>query len=107
MPHSITPLEAARMMETATIIDVRKAPARNASGLTIPGAARLLPPDAAKRWREFEGKPVILFCVHGHEISQSASALFAENGIDAPYMAGGFEAWRAAGLPVAKADSAT
>lgn len=99
MPRSITPLDAARMMENAVIVDVRKAPARLECGLTIPGALRLLPQDAGARWHEFEGKTVVFFCVHGHEISQTACASLEERHVDAYYMAGGFVEWQAAGLP--------
>jgi rhodanese-related sulfurtransferase len=88
-------------MEAATIIDVRKEPARLESGLTIPGSVRRLPA-LVDVWRhEFEGRPIILFCVHGHEISQGACDRLAESGIDARYLEGGFEAWRESGLPVA------
>nr|WP_281039999.1 rhodanese-like domain-containing protein [Mesorhizobium sp. Z1-4] len=99
MPRSITPSNVAQMLDTAAIVDVRKEQARLKSGRTIPGALRLLPQDAGTRWREFEGQTVVLFCVHGHEVSQTACALFEEKGVDAHYLAGGFEAWQAAGLP--------
>lgn len=100
MPRSISPYEAGRSMDFATIIDVRKEPARRESGLTIKGALRRLPADTGTWWADFKNKPVIVFCVHGHGVSQNACAALAERGIDASYIEGGFEAWRAAKLPV-------
>ncbi len=87
-------------MGVATIVDVRREPARLESGLTIKDALRRLPESAETWWSDFKHKPVIVFCVHGHEVSQNACALLAERGIDARYLKGGFEAWRAAKLPV-------
>ena len=100
MPRSISPLEAERSMEIATLIDVRKEPARLESGLTIPGAQRRTHDTALEWWGQFTGKSVILFCVHGHEVSQNACETLARNGVDARYLEGGFEAWRSAGLAV-------
>ncbi|MEM9100273.1 MAG: sulfurtransferase [Pseudomonadota bacterium] len=45
-----------------------------------------------------EEHPLIAFCVHGHEVSQFASALLMVHGRDARYVIGGFEALVAAGI---------
>ena len=42
-------------------------------------------------------KPVICYCVHGHEVSQGASATLCDLGIDARYLEGGIAEWKAAG----------
>ncbi|MEX0956552.1 MAG: rhodanese-like domain-containing protein [Rhizobiaceae bacterium] len=100
MPCSISPLEAEHSMQFTTLIDVRKEPARLESGLTIPGAQRRTH-DTVMEWRgQFTGKSVVLFCVHGHEVSRNACAALVQNGVDARYLDGGFEAWRSAGLAV-------
>jgi rhodanese-related sulfurtransferase len=44
--------------------------------------------------------------VHGHEVSQAVRGFLADMGIEAMIVEGGFEAWRAADLPVAPVESA-
>jgi rhodanese-related sulfurtransferase len=48
------------------------------------------------------GRRVILLCEHGYSSSLAAAAL-RELGADAGDLAGGFDAWVAAGLPVVPA----
>jgi len=82
------------------LIDVRKQSARLASGFTIAGAVQR-PPFAAESWRaEFKGQSVVVFCVHGHEVSRGVAGFLRDGGIDARILAGGFAAWCAAGKPV-------
>jgi rhodanese-related sulfurtransferase len=68
---------------------------------------RLLP---SARWREHHlaeqwhadiprGARAVVVCVRGRKVSQAAAAQLRRNGIDASFLEGGFEAWRAAGLP--------
>ena len=83
------------------LIDVRKPPARAASGYEIPGSARELPFEAETWWSRHAGHRVVVYCVHGHEVSQGACQFLREKGVEAAYLEGGFEAWREAGLPVA------
>lgn len=82
----------------ALLLDVRRAPAFAAATAMLAGAvwrdpsgvaawAALLPPDAR----------VIVYCVHGHEVSQGVAQHLCERGIDARFLGGGFEGWRAAG----------
>jgi thiosulfate sulfurtransferase len=49
---------------------------------------------------------VAMYCVHGHEVSQAVRGFLAEMDIEAVIVEGGFEAWKAAGLPVAPLESA-
>ncbi|MBO6718768.1 MAG: hypothetical protein JJ913_12490 [Rhizobiaceae bacterium] len=100
MPRSIAPHKALQLMETATFLDVRKEPARLESGETISGARRRLPGDVTQWREEFTGERVFVFCVHGHEVSQGVCDALLAIGCDAHFLEGGFEAWRAAGLPV-------
>jgi rhodanese-related sulfurtransferase len=39
----------------------------------------------------------VVYCVHGHQFSQSAAALLRSIGLDARFLDGGIEAWRDAG----------
>jgi rhodanese-related sulfurtransferase len=80
------------------VLDVRKAAAYEAEPRMIPGALR---PDAdvAAYARYATGRPVVAYCVHGHEVSQEAAATLACAGHEATYLEGGLTAWIAAGLP--------
>ena len=81
------------------LIDVRKPAARNASGLTVPGARYLHPFDALNWWEKCRDRRVAVFCVHGEEVSQAVCGFLRDNGVEAYCVRGGFEAWREAGLP--------
>jgi len=92
--------DAANSGEPTLFVDVRKPKARMASGQTIPGSQFCHPFDALN-WKEsVRGKKVIVFCVHGHEVSQSVCGYLRDEGIGARYLEGGFEAWLEAGYPV-------
>jgi rhodanese-related sulfurtransferase len=82
------------------LVDVRKPPARAASGHAIPGSVRELPFDVEDWWSRYSDHKVVVYCVHGHEVSQGACESLRAKGIEASYLEGGFEAWREAGLPV-------
>ena len=43
---------------------------------------------------------VVVYCMHGHNVSQLAAAALRARGITARTLRGGLEAWQAAGLPV-------
>ena len=45
------------------------------------------------------GGLVVAYCVAGHEVSQGAAAQLRARGVDARYLEGGIEAWKAARLP--------
>ena len=82
-----------------TLLDVRRAQKRHAEGDEIAGG-RWLDPASWLDWKdEFEAasQPVVLYCAHGHEISQGLTAALRAMGADARHLAGGIEAWRAAG----------
>ncbi|MNG25365.1 Thiosulfate sulfurtransferase GlpE [compost metagenome] len=44
-------------------------------------------------------RPVVLYCAHGHELSQGIAATLAAMGLDARYLIDGFAGWRDAGRP--------
>lgn len=44
-------------------------------------------------------RPVTAYCVHGHDVSQSAAAALRALGVEATYLEGGIAAWTDAGLP--------
>ncbi len=81
------------------LVDVRKPPARQASGLMIAGSVRCLH-DQMDHWGPKMTGAVVVYCVHGHEVSQGVCAALRAIGVDAAYLDGGIEGWRLAGLPV-------
>ena len=48
------------------------------------------------------GRPVVAYCVHGHEVSQGAAASLRRAGIKAAYLEGGIAEWKETGLPTRK-----
>jgi rhodanese-related sulfurtransferase len=100
MSRTISPSQLSSCLHTTVVIDVRKDPARRASMLTIPSARCRSPFAAETWWPEFGGQSVVVFCVHGHEVSRAVAGFLNDNGVDAQILEGGFEAWRAAGHAV-------
>ena len=86
----------------ASFYDVRRRVRFESSGEIIPGAP-WRDSDQVDSWSRHIplGSTVIVTCIHGREVSQNAAALLCARGLDGRYLEGGFEAWRAAGNPVA------
>ncbi|MEL6196891.1 MAG: sulfurtransferase [Pseudomonadota bacterium] len=105
-PHSLPTIDATDAVVdhaagTLTLVDLRKSPARVASGEGITGAAWVDPFALGHAHALMSGAERIgLFCVHGHEVSQYGCALLRLHGRDAVYVRGGFEALVAAGAPL-------
>ena len=85
------------------VIDVRRAPAFAADPCMIPGAIRRTPEDVADWTPQLAaiaaGKAVVVYCVHGHEVSQNTAAHLRTAGIDATHLEGGVEDWKTTGAP--------
>ena len=96
MPELITVSELS-FLKDLIVVDVRKAAARGRSGLTIPSSVWRRPFAAENWWKEFVEKNIIVFCVHGHEVSMAVAGFLNDQGIEARYLEGGFEAYREAG----------
>jgi rhodanese-related sulfurtransferase len=105
MDASITTAELRQSLQgdnPLLIIDVRKAePFRKASSL-VHGALRRDPTRVAEWLRSLPAaSSAVVYCVHGHEVSQGVAATLRASGVHARYLAGGIEAWREAGAPMA------
>lgn len=103
--HPISPedaLAAMRAFPGPQILDIRKDPAYDAATTSLPGALRR-DHEAVAAWADQlePHRPVIAFCVHGHEVSQSVAAALAARGLNATYLAGGIAEWARLGLPLA------
>jgi rhodanese-related sulfurtransferase len=89
-----------------TVIDVRRAEVFEKAADIIPTAQWRDHRQAAAWGTEIAGEPggsqdpVIVYCVHGHQVSLSAVTLLRTDGIDARALEGGIEAYRAAGGPL-------
>jgi rhodanese-related sulfurtransferase len=78
------------------VIDVRRNERFVESTYLVRGALRRDPARVAE-WRKAlpAGAEVVVYCVHGHEVSQGVA-----KALGAPYVAGGIEDWREAGGPL-------
>jgi rhodanese-related sulfurtransferase len=81
------------------VIDVRKTPAFHAASEMIAGALRRDPANIASWAKELPAaSSVVVYCVHGHEVSQGAAAALRSAGISARYLIDGIEeGWKQAG----------
>ena len=100
---SISAAELARTLGSARhplVVDVRRQAAFSASQHLVCGSL-YRPPEQVAAWsRELpSSKAVVVTCVHGHEVSQTAAAELRAAGFDARYLAGGVEGWVEAGYP--------
>ena len=80
------------------VIDVRRQPAFMAARDMLAGAVRR-DPEQVGVWAKSlpAASSVVVYCVHGHEVSQKAAAALAASGIRASYLEGGLEeGWKAA-----------
>jgi rhodanese-related sulfurtransferase len=84
------------------VIDVRRRPAFQAAGDMIAGALRR-DPEGVGAWAANlpQAPEVVVYCVHGHEVSQKTAAALAAAGLDARFLEGGIEeGWKASGGPL-------
>jgi rhodanese-related sulfurtransferase len=78
------------------LLDVRLAAAFHGAAETIAGALRR-DPDTVGEWAKTlpRSSPVVVYCVHGREVSQGVAKALSDHGIAARYLEGGIEAWKA------------
>jgi rhodanese-related sulfurtransferase len=83
------------------LIDVRREATFNTAEHLIAGAIRRSP-EGVEQWRGALSKdrPVVAYCVHGHEVSQGVASSLEASGISASYLIGGISAWGAQSLPL-------
>jgi rhodanese-related sulfurtransferase len=96
---SVSPSRVFQALGTAAaplIVDLRRDEIFAASDILAAGATWRDPFDVAQ-WGRYmpRHRPVVVYCVHGHEISRNVCSALRTAGVDASYLDGGFEAWRA------------
>src|SRR5688572_28902975 len=78
-----------------TIVDVRRRAAFEREPLCIPLSLRREPEEVYEWATDLDPwRRVVVYCVHGHEVSQNAARALRERGVDAASLVGGLEAWR-------------
>jgi rhodanese-related sulfurtransferase len=108
--HRLEPTQAAQAVaDGAVLVDIRGAEQVEAGG-TIPGALWIarnalewrVDPASGHQHPALAGREnkVILICAQGYQSSLAAATLHELGFTGVTDIAGGFEAWRAAGLPV-------
>ena len=83
-----------------SVIDVRR-PADFAKAEVLILNAIHCPPDEADDWRKDLpfGRPIAVYCLDGHAVSQGVAAALLAAGIDAVYLDGGIAGWTEQRLP--------
>ena len=85
----------------ALLLDVRRAGVFEQAQSMLPGAS-WRDPGAVASWAEAlpADREVVVYCVYGHEVGRSTALRLRAAGINARFLAGGIDAWQAAGKPV-------
>lgn len=101
---SISVTELARQLEGGkplVLLDVRREQARAASGVRI-NDATWRNPALWLDWKDgiAHDLPIVVYCAHGHEISQGLTATLSAMGADALHLDGGISEWQAQGQAV-------
>jgi rhodanese-related sulfurtransferase len=102
-PTSIATDKLARLIGTANtpaLIDVRTDEDFAADPRLIPGAVRRNHEDTADWGEEFAGRSAIVVCLRGQKLAQGTAAWLRYLHVEAETLEGGFEGWKAAGLPL-------
>lgn len=102
-PNAISFDKLARIIGTPRaplLIDVRSEEDFAADPRLLPGATRIDDQALAALAPQLAGQPSIAVCQAGHRRSQGAAAWLRAEGCPSEYLEGGFEAWRAAELPL-------
>lgn len=81
-------------LQPPIVIDVRRQAAFVESTQMIAGALRRAPEHVAD-WAATlpAAEAFVVYCAHGHEVSQQVAAVLIEIGLRARYLAGGLDAW--------------
>jgi len=97
--YTVAQLQAALASATAPLLlDVRRAPTFQQADDLIAGAV-WRDPERIDEWSEGlnPARAVIVYCVHGHQVSQGCARKLRDLGLEAAFLEGGIEAWTATG----------
>lgn len=98
MERTIHPDALKAVFAAIHLIDVRRAADRDASPEQIPGAT-WHNPELLADWADSlpKDKEIVLYCVRGGSVSSSVVKILQATGLDARFIEGGLEGWKAAG----------
>ena len=102
-PNAISFDKLARIIGTPRaplLLDVRSEEDLATDPRLLPGAFRVDDRALVALAPRLNGLPSVSVCQAGHRRSQGAAAWLRAEGFSSEYLEGGFEAWRAAGLPL-------
>jgi rhodanese-related sulfurtransferase len=106
-PNTITSEKLARLLgrpDAPVLVDVRAEEDFKADPRLIPGARKLAAEDVANWGPALRGRRVVVSCFLGRKRSEGAAAWLRHLGAQAETLEGGFEGWKAAGLPVLRTE---
>ncbi|WP_374685082.1 rhodanese-like domain-containing protein [Rhizobacter sp. J219] len=104
MPNSVSVENLRELLASPAppiVIDVRRQQAFADSPATIPGSLRRLP-ESVESWASelpTDGQ-IVVYCVHGHQVSQGVVSRLQQIGLRAAFLEGGIEHWKSHGGPV-------
>jgi Fe-Mn family superoxide dismutase len=84
------------------VLDVRRKRVYEKAATVLPGA-QWRDPDRVADWCDTvpKDKPVVVYCIYGHEVGRSTALALRARGINARFLEGGIDAWQRAGQPTA------
>ena len=86
----------------ALVFDVRRRGVYEAADGVIPGARWQDPAEVAAWAGQIPADTrVVVYCVYGHEVGRSTAMRLRAAGVDAHFLRGGIDGWKAAGQPLA------
>jgi superoxide dismutase, Fe-Mn family len=91
----------------ALVLDVRRQAAYQAAPTRLAGS-QWRDPATVESWVADlpGGTDIVVYCVYGHEVSQSTALRLRAAGLNARYLDGGIVGWEAAGRPVEAKETA-
>jgi len=96
-PFGATPDDVAGTL----LLDVRRAGVFDQADAMIPGARWRDPREVAAWAAELpRDREVVVYCIYGHEVGRATAMRLRAAGVRARYLAGGIDAWTAAGRPL-------
>lgn len=98
MPRPINLEELRDVLDQMLILDVRRKPVFDGASDMLPNASWRDPEKVAEWSTELpENAAIVVYCVHGHQVSQGVANHLQGLGCDVRYLEGGIEGWREGG----------
>jgi thiosulfate sulfurtransferase len=83
------------------IVDVRRKPVFDNATHLLPAAVWKNPEDVHAWLSELDrSRPVVVYCVHGHLVSQGCADVLTAAGFEASYLEGGIAQWTTEGRSI-------